>query len=261
MSKLDREELPGDLADLLSEGRPGIQVPDADRQSLLASLGPMMGPFGPGGGSPPPGEPPAPPSAQSASMGAPSTAPTHSLQALLGSKAAAWVGGIIVGSAVTVAAQSVGPVPPSTEAVALISSTSVPPPAEPSSSPSTDPSEPTVLSPESLPMVSPPTSRTAPSSPPESRDQSLRAERELLDVARTAVARGDGQGALSVLRQHANRFPKGRLAEEREALRIQALLLDGRGDEAKARASEFKQEHPDSLMLPGIAPALSSELR
>jgi len=261
MSKLDREKLPGDLADLLSEGRPGVQVPDAERQSLLASLGPMMGPFGPAGGSPPAGEPPAPPSAQSASTGAPSTAPTHSLQALLGSKVAAWIGGMIVGSAVTVAAQSMGPVPPSTEAVALPSSTSVPLPAEPSPSSSTAQPEPTALSPEILPLVSASTVRTAPSSGPESRDQSLRAERELLDVARTAVARGDGKSALSVLQQHANRFPKGRLAEEREALRIQALLLAGRGEEAKARASEFEQEHPDSLMLPGIAPALSRERR
>jgi hypothetical protein len=47
---------------------------------------------------------------------------------------------------------------------------------------------------------------------------SLRAERLLLEAASAALLRGDSESAILALRKHAQRFPSGALAEERQAL-------------------------------------------
>jgi hypothetical protein len=52
---------------------------------------------------------------------------------------------------------------------------------------------------------------------------SLRAERLLLETASAALMRGDPESAVLALRKHAQRFPSGALAEEREALLQRAL--------------------------------------
>jgi hypothetical protein len=52
---------------------------------------------------------------------------------------------------------------------------------------------------------------------------SLRAERLLLEAASAALMRGDPESAILALRKHAQRFPSGALAEEREALLERAL--------------------------------------
>jgi hypothetical protein len=83
-------------------------------------------------------------------------------------------------------------------------------------------------------------------------ETSLGAERALIDMARTAVARSQGDAALPPLERHAREFPNGRLAEERDWLRIQALLLLRRTDEANARAVAFRRMYPRSLMLPAL---------
>jgi TolA-binding protein len=57
---------------------------------------------------------------------------------------------------------------------------------------------------------------------------SLRAERLLLEAASAALMRGDAESALVALRQHAQRFPKGALAEEREALLARARAASGK---------------------------------
>src|SRR5262249_53828967 len=70
---------------------------------------------------------------------------------------------------------------------------------------------------------------------PESRDASLKRERMMIEAARSALARRDPSAALMQIEEHAQRFPKGQFAESRDALRIQALVLAGRMDEARAR--------------------------
>jgi hypothetical protein len=90
------------------------------------------------------------------------------------------------------------------------------------------------------------------------RPLTLSAERALLDDARGALAAGDAARALSRLDEHVRRFPKPRLAEEREALAIQALVLLKRYDEARERAAHFKATTPNSLFLPAIDTSLSS---
>ena len=86
-------------------------------------------------------------------------------------------------------------------------------------------------------------------------DTGLAAERALLEVARTALSRGDAVSALTSLDEHAKRFPGGQLTEEREALYVQALARAGRVAEAKARAAKFAKRYPDSMLLPVVEAA------
>jgi hypothetical protein len=72
-----------------------------------------------------------------------------------------------------------------------------------------------------------------------------------------AIVRGQPAAGLSLLDDHASRFPRGQLAEERDALRIQALAALGRRDEALGRAVRFRRAYPQSLLLPAIDAALS----
>ncbi len=80
----------------------------------------------------------------------------------------------------------------------------------------------------------------------------LEAERAVLDVARTALGRGDGSNALRAIDEHARKFPRGALAEEREAMAIQALRLLHRDDEAQARLGRFRGRFPTSLIRPAL---------
>ena len=89
----------------------------------------------------------------------------------------------------------------------------------------------------------------------EGKDTSLAAERSLIEVAHTALSRGDSSGAIAALDQHAKRFPFGQLGEEREALYVQALSQAGRRDEARVRALRFKKQFPGSLLLPVVEAA------
>ena len=91
------------------------------------------------------------------------------------------------------------------------------------------------------------------------RDLGLAAERALLEVARTALARGDADVALATLNRHRARFPTGRLLEERESLAIQALAMSGRKAQAQARADRFRERSPDSMMLPAINEVLDAD--
>ncbi|HUB07461.1 MAG TPA: tetratricopeptide repeat protein, partial [Myxococcales bacterium] len=75
----------------------------------------------------------------------------------------------------------------------------------------------------------------------------LAAERTLLEIARTALTRGDAAGALAALARHSKVFPKGTLSEERESLRVQALLALGRRDDARAALRQFEAKYPNSL--------------
>ena len=87
-------------------------------------------------------------------------------------------------------------------------------------------------------------------------DADLAQERALLEVARTALARGQDEAALRSLDEHATRFPNGRLTEEREVLTVQALASSGRVAEARDRAARFRSAFPQSILLPAVDAAL-----
>jgi hypothetical protein len=80
----------------------------------------------------------------------------------------------------------------------------------------------------------------------------VRAELLLLRPARAAVAREDFAAALSPIAEHARRFKDGRLAEEREALRVKALVGLGRVEEARRAAAAFRAHFPHSVLLPAV---------
>jgi hypothetical protein len=76
---------------------------------------------------------------------------------------------------------------------------------------------------------------------------------ELLQRAHAAYTRHDFSDALMLVAEHARRFPKGHLAEEREALRVRSLAGAGRADEAHRAAAAFAARFPRSVLLPRVA--------
>lgn len=85
----------------------------------------------------------------------------------------------------------------------------------------------------------------------------LAAERALLEVVRAAVARDHPDVALDAIRRHERDFPRGELAEEREGLRVIALVRAGDRDEARARADRFRARWPRSVLLRAIDAVLT----
>lgn len=89
-------------------------------------------------------------------------------------------------------------------------------------------------------------------------DTALAGERGILDIAHTALARGQTDGAIAELEKHARLYPKGQLAEEREALWVQALVGAGRYADARARGAQFGRQFPKSMLLPTVRATLES---
>jgi TolA-binding protein len=88
-----------------------------------------------------------------------------------------------------------------------------------------------------------------------SGDPELAKERALIQMARTALLQGDSASALAALDKHVRDFPRGRLAEERDYLRVEALSNAGRAEDARAESARFRENHPDSLLVPAAPSA------
>jgi TolA-binding protein len=91
------------------------------------------------------------------------------------------------------------------------------------------------------------------------RGAALRAERLLLETASAALVRGDNASAIGTLKRHAALYPKGELAQEREALLVQALAASGDEAGAQRRAKDFKKRFPDSLQQGSVDKAARPE--
>ncbi len=76
----------------------------------------------------------------------------------------------------------------------------------------------------------------------------LRAELKALDGARTTLASGNAQGALSLLDAYDRGYPRGLLRLEAEVLRIDALARSGQTEAARRRADAFLRQHPKSVL-------------
>jgi len=85
---------------------------------------------------------------------------------------------------------------------------------------------------------------------PTSAQESYAAELDLLARAQVACASREFSNALVLVAEHGRKFPSGRLAEEREALRVRALEGAGRPDEARRAAASFASRFPRSIMVP-----------
>jgi hypothetical protein len=96
-------------------------------------------------------------------------------------------------------------------------------------------------------------SASAVASPPPLPDVSAEAERlRAVDEARRV---GDGLRALSLLEKYGVDFPRGALAEEYEAERVEVLCGLGRVAEARAAGSRFVRDRPRSPLSAGIRAA------
>jgi TolA-binding protein len=108
----------------------------------------------------------------------------------------------------------------------------------------------------------PPTEQPAPPSASRSRparlhrsvlpQESYAAELGLLQRAQSDYAGRDYSDALVLVAEHARRFPNGRMAEERDALRVRSLANMGRGDEARRALAAFAKHFPHSALLPRL---------
>jgi hypothetical protein len=93
---------------------------------------------------------------------------------------------------------------------------------------------------------------------PRERDRSLAAERGLIEQARTALSREQGAAALAALERHARDFPQGELEEERESLRVHALVGLQQFDQARKIGARFQRRFPRSIFGAVVDEALKS---
>lgn len=198
--------------------------------------------------SPPKGPPSTP------SVSAASTALTAAGKVGLG--VALLTVGAVMGSAGTLWMQSRNRPPP-----APLPSASIAPPEEAPEAP-TAREAPTVEAPiVEAPIAEAPASAPPPLPPPHVKraaepPSTLREEQVLLDTARAALVSQRASDALSSLEHHARAFPSGELAEQREALAVQALVLSGDLAAARTRAAAFKKKYPQSVFLAGVEAAV-----
>jgi hypothetical protein len=89
----------------------------------------------------------------------------------------------------------------------------------------------------------------------------LAEELRLIRGAQGALATGKAESALATLAEHAARFPKGVLAEERDAARVQALCALGRSLEARGVADRFLESWPHSAHAIRVRGSCAFELR
>lgn len=115
------------------------------------------------------------------------------------------------------------------------------PPAAPAVS---EPSEPVEL-------PAPAASATPSSLPQKVLPPAGPSEADLLEEARSALAR-DPARALARANQTAARYPRGVLVQEREVIAIQALRRLGRDAEAERRARAFAKAFPGSAFQPKL---------
>jgi hypothetical protein len=162
--------------------------------------------------------------------------------ALVGGKVALAVGMFVAGGVVGASAHAVYVQKVHREAPVVAAPPPAPPPIE-------------APVPEPAPVAEP--AAPAPKTPVHrSSDASLAAERALIEQARTALGRGKPDDCLSAVDEHARRFPHGQLAEEREALAVQALAQTGRVADARRRAGAFHLNFPHSLLRPAVDAAV-----
>jgi hypothetical protein len=121
--------------------------------------------------------------------------------------------------------------------------------AAPRSAPPVQPEQPA----EELPSEPSPTVLPERSAPPAFESSKpaneIRQEVALLSKAQAALSRGRPQEALEALAEHAARFPRGTLTEERAATRARTLCALGRKPEAEAELKRIERLNPTSAYL------------
>jgi hypothetical protein len=216
----DSGDAPDDLRKMFAAGRPTRAMPAATRRRMARSL---LGPI--------------------AGFAALATWKSVAVAAVLGVAATAGV----VATVHLVATESAAPEAPASGV-----------PSRPAKRPATASSPVAVPAPLSLPTATPTPGATATpppnsssprlaaplaasptsSAPPASSSDTLSSELALLDLARERYE-AHPEETLAVLGEHAQRFPTGKLALERELLALDALKKLGRTSEEHARADKL----------------------
>jgi len=119
-------------------------------------------------------------------------------------------------------------------------------------------------SPEIAPLASVPVAPTPEPSPPAGVEapklappvSALPAERAILDRARKDLLSGEPGAALQEVATHARLYPRGVLGEERDALRVEALVAAGSYEPARAAGARFRAAYPGSMLAPAVEDAL-----
>lgn len=220
MSRDDLPDLPDDIAALLRDARGVGPAPASERRQIAARLTVTTGVLIPGAGL----------------AGAKLVAVSWAARAV-GVVAVLAGGAVAVGS---LRAPTVPPRAPSTVPVPVVSSprtvarpfprAAVPTPVVPAPTPA-------------VPAPTPPPPRAEPVT-----DPSLDAELALIEGAHAALARGDLAGAEAALTRHARRHARGRLAPEREALRVEVLAAQGDFAAAEDARERFHARFPRSVL-------------
>lgn len=212
-----------ELRELLGAAR--RDLPDADRMAaVFARLPPVVGPGGGGGG------PAAASGAALAKAGAAKT--SWWIAGLVG------VGAIAVGVGVT---RTPNPGTPTPTASTLVEPSPVPVAGSGATSPATAMPSASTVTASAAPLVS----STAPVPSP---SVASRPEIEILKDAQAASGSNPAR-VLTLVAEHERSWPRGMLGQERDMLRIQALVALGRRPEAKQRAEAFRKSYPKSAYV------------
>lgn len=116
------------------------------------------------------------------------------------------------------------------------------------------PTAPAPTSPEPAPTA---VAAKAPASAgPTPASDALSKELALLAEARKALIAGDSAAALVAVRRHGEVYPRGQLAEERDALHVQALAASGQKTAAEGLARRFEARYPGSMLLRAVRAAI-----
>lgn len=238
-----------EIAALLDEERAAVGLPSGARDRLrerLAALGPVPIPAGHRGGG----------DDTTAATSTPGSAFTASAKAAIASKigVAAVAFGIGAATGAVATAKLEAPLAARAPVVTVDEPAFVKSPLAPAEAASAEAATPVDS------LADAPT-EAAPARTPEplaSRNDRLKRERTALEVARTAITRRDFGAGLTALDRHAREFPRGQLAEERETLRIQALVGQGRVAEAREQAAQFRRTFPGSMMQGAVDVAIGS---
>jgi hypothetical protein len=92
------------------------------------------------------------------------------------------------------------------------------------------------------------------------RTDNLREEVSLLDRARQQEAHRNFGAVLDTIAEHERDFGTGRLIEEREVIRVKALVGLGRADAARKAVARFHRQFPRSVLSQTIDEAVSSPM-
>lgn len=240
------EPVPEALGSLIDAERSAPTPDDAAKRAIRARVVATLGVLPPGAGGAAGSAPSGAAGAGGAVAGSGVAAKTVAIAVT-----AAIAGGTTIGVVVHRNADSSATKPP-----AAVAAPAVAPKAE--TQPSTPP--PPASTPAAAPVVQAPEPAVRPrAAAPVVKPDPTPAEATLLADASRALSTGDAAAALRSLETDTRLYPDGSLAEEREALHVQALVALGRSDDARSEAVQFIAEHPQSIYRGLVERALSTE--